>query len=200
MEKTVNYMAIFNFVAYRQVYFDHICIYFGLEYWRNIMKITPESDLQYILDHANEGDVLELAEGTYRIKCKIHTPHLTIRGAGADRTRIVWDDYAKKIASDGKEFNTFRTWTVAVVSDHVTMEDLSIINDAGHPELKGQEVALTVYGDDFRMNRCRLTSTQDTIFVGPLPDDLIERYNGFLTDDLRADKYCRQYLWELPCQ
>jgi len=193
MEKTVNYMAIFNFVAYRQVYFDHICIYFGWEYWRNIMKITTESDLQYILDHANEGDVLELAEGTYRIKCKIHTPHLTIRGAGADRTRIVWDDYAKKIASDGKEFNTFRTWTVAVVSDHVTMEDLSIINDAGHPELKGQEVALTVYGDDFRMNRCRLTSTQDTIFVGPLPDDLIERYNGFLTDDLRADKYCRQY-------
>ena len=73
------------------------------------------------------------------------------------------------------------------------MEDLCIINDAGHPEVKGQEVALTVYGDDFHMNRCRLTSTQDTLFVGPLPKDLIERYDGFLTDDLRQDKYCRQY-------
>ncbi|MDO4192780.1 MAG: pectinesterase family protein [Erysipelotrichaceae bacterium] len=133
------------------------------------MRITNDSDLQEVLNQTNEGDVLELAEGTYRIKCKIHTPGLTIRGAGADRTKIVWDDYAKKIASDGKEFNTFRTWTVAVVSDHVTIEDLTIINDAGHPELKGQEVALTVYGDDFRMNRCLLTSTLDTVFLGPAP-------------------------------
>ncbi len=155
--------------------------------------ITDEKNLQNLLADAHEGDIIELPEGTYRIKCKISTSNLTIRGAGSDRTTIIWDDYAKKIADDGKEFNTFRTWTVAVVSDHVTMEDLCIVNDAGSPETKGQEVALTVYGDDFHMNRCRLVSTQDTLFVGPLPDDLIERYDGFLTDDLRQDKYCRQY-------
>ena len=146
-----------------------------------------------MLENAHEGDVITLPEGIFRCKCKISTFHLTIRGAGMNKTKIIWDDYANKIAEDGKEFNTFRTWTTAVVSDHVTMEDLCIVNDARNPEIKGQEVALTVYGDDFHMNRCRLVSTQDTLFLGPLPDDLIERYDGFLTDDLRQNKYCRQY-------
>ena len=35
------------------------------------------------------------------------------------------------------------------------------------------------------MKNCTLTSTQDTLFVGPLPPDLIERYEGFLPDELR---------------
>ncbi len=157
------------------------------------MRVTPQENLQEVFDQLQEGDTLELSEGTFRIKCKIHTPHVTIRGAGMDKTVIVWDDYANKIAPDGKEFNTFRTWTMAVVSDHVTIEDLAIVNDALHPEVKGQEVALTVYGDDFHMNRCLLSSTQDTLFAGPLPDDLILRYKGFLTDDLRQEKYCHQY-------
>ena len=42
------------------------------------------------------------------------------------------------------------------------------------------------------MERCRLSSTQDTLFLGPLPADLIKRYNGFLPDNLRRDKPCRQ--------
>jgi pectinesterase len=156
------------------------------------MNISRVDDLQNAIDHAAPGTEIRLAAGVYRIKLKISTPSLTIRGEGMDRTVIIWDDYALKTAPDGKEFNTFRTWTAAVVSDHVTMEDLAIVNDAGHPEIKGQEVALTVYGDDFHMRNCRLTSTQDTLFLGPLPDDLIERYDGFLTDDLRQKKYCRQ--------
>ena len=68
-----------------------------------------------------------------------------------------------------------------------------MVNDALHPETKGQEVALTVYADDFHMKNCRLTSTQDTLFLGPLPGDLIERYDGFLPDHLRRDMRCRQY-------
>ena len=43
------------------------------------------------------------------------------------------------------------------------------------------------------MRNCRLTSTQDTMFLGPLPADLIERYDGFLPDHLRRDMRCRQY-------
>ena len=42
-------------------------------------------------------------------------------------------------------------------ADGVQMEHLSIVNDARSPEKKGQEVALTVYGDDFQMENCRLT-------------------------------------------
>ena len=152
----------------------------------------PGDNLQDVFDRAKPGEEIRLAEGEYRAKTTIFTPGLTLTGAGADRTRIVWDDYAKKPDEQGREFNTFRTWTLAVCADGVTMRDLSIVNDALRPEVKGQEVALTVYGDGFAMERCRLTSTQDTLFLGPLPKDLIERYDGFLPDWLRRDKPCSQ--------
>ncbi|MDE7262869.1 MAG: pectin esterase [Oscillospiraceae bacterium] len=157
-----------------------------------MIHTDPSGDLQAVFDRAQPGDVIQLAEGDYRVKSTIFTPDLTLVGAGADRTRILWDDYAKKLDSKGVEYNTFRTWTLAVCADGVTMRDLSIVNDSLHPEEKGQEVALTVYGDGFTMERCRLTSTQDTLFLGPLPPDLIERYDGFLPPHLRRDKPCRQ--------
>ena len=153
-----------------------------------MIDVGPNGNLQKILDMAPPGETVRLSEGEYRCKTTVFTPGLTLCGAGADRTRIVWDDYAKKLDADGVEYNTFRTWTMAVCADGVTMRDLSIVNDALHPEIKGQEVALTVYGDGFTMERCRLTSTQDTLFLGPLPHDLIERYDGFLPDHLRRDK------------
>ncbi len=157
-----------------------------------LMMLTPADDLQKALDAASPGDVLELSAGEYRQKVLLTTPGVKLRGAGADRTRICWDDYAKKLDDQGREYNTFRTWTVAVCADGVIMEDLSIVNDALRPEDKGQEVALSVYGDDFSMSRCALSSTQDTLFLGPLPKDLIARYDGFLPDPLRRDVLCAQ--------
>jgi len=154
--------------------------------------ICPQDDLQAALDAAAPGQRIELGPGRFRCKLTINVPGLTIVGRGADQTKIVWDDYAKKIDSLGREYNTFRTWTVAVCADGVSMSGLSIVNDALRPEEKGQEVALTVYGDDFSMERCALSSTQDTLFLGPLPRDLIQRYDGFLPDPLRRDIPCRQ--------
>ena len=154
--------------------------------------VDPDQNLQEIWDRARPGEEIRLAAGEYRVKSVIFTDGLTITGEGADKTRIVWDDYAKKLDERGVEYNTFRTWTLAVCADGVTMRDLSVVNDALRPEVNGQEVALTVYGDAFTMERCRLTSTQDTLFLGPLPVDLIERYEGFLPDHLRRDRPCRQ--------
>lgn len=157
-----------------------------------MIRLTAQDDLQKALDAASPGDVITLDSGDYRQKVMLTTPHLTIKGAGAGKTRILWDDYAQKLDSQGREYNTFRTWTLAVCADGVRMEDLSVVNDALRPEEKGQEVALTVYGDDFTMERCALSSTQDTLFLGPLPRDLIERYDGFLPGLLRRDVTCRQ--------
>lgn len=156
------------------------------------MELTPQDDLQKCLDAAQPGQTIRLASGDYRCKLMLTTPGITIRGAGAGQTRILWDDYAKKLDERGREYNTFRTWTVAVCAEGVTMRDLSIVNDALRPEEKGQEVALTVYADGFSMEDCVLSSTQDTLFLGPLPADLIARYDGFLPDPLRRDMPCRQ--------
>lgn len=147
--------------------------------------VSPGDNLQAVLDAASPGDEVVLAPGTYRCKTLIRTPGLTILGAGAEKTRLVWGDYARMRDALGAEWNTFRTYTMAVCADGVTIRDVSILNDALAPERKGQEVALSVLGTDFLMSGCTLTSTQDTLFSGPLPDDLIGRYEGFLLDDLR---------------
>lgn len=149
--------------------------------------VTPDDRLQKIFDQAASGSVIHLAPGVYRQKVVIRTPKLTILGSGAGKTRIVFDDYARKRGEDGFEYITFRSYTMAVCADGVQMRDLSIMNDAGQPEVKGQQVALSVLGSDFSMKDCTLTSTQDTLFLGPLPPDLIERYEGFLADELRRD-------------
>lgn len=149
------------------------------------ISVTPQDDLQAVFDGAEENSVIQLSKGVYRQKAVIRVPGLTVIGAGAGKTTLIYDDYAKKTDELGREYNTFRTYTLAVCADHVTLKDLSVVNDALHPERKGQEVALSVLGSGFRMEDCVLTSTQDTLFVGPLPPDLIERYDGFLRDELR---------------
>lgn len=147
--------------------------------------VSPGEDLQKVFDQAPENSSIRLLPGDYRQKVIVRTKGLTIIGSGADCTRIVWDDYAKKRDQLGAEWNTFRTYTLAVLADGVTIRDLTVENDALAPEIKGQEVALSVVADDFLMENCLLRSTQDTLFLGPLPSDLIGRYEGFLLDGLR---------------
>lgn len=156
-----------------------------------MIRVTPNDDLQTVFDTAPAGATVFLESGIYRQKVMIRTPELTIIGSGWD-TVIVWDDHAKKPHPIGWEYNTFRTFTLAVCADGVTMKNLTIANDALQPEVKGQEVALSVVADRFRMENCRLVSTQDTLFLGPLPSDLIGRYEGFLLDPLRRGGTMRQ--------
>lgn len=157
-----------------------------------MIAATPSDNLQEIFDKAHPGDVIRLAEGIYRTKAEIFTPGLTLLGAGAERTRIIWDDFAKQRDIRGMDYKPFRTWTLAVCADGVTMKNLSIINDTQCPGRKGQEIALTVYADDFTMEFCRLASTRNTLFLGPLPPDLIKRYDSFLPNRLRQYKSCSQ--------
>lgn len=147
--------------------------------------ITPDENLQSVFDRAQPGDTIRLSPGVYRQKAVIRTPGLTLQGSGAEKTRLVWDDYARKRNPEGFEYLTFRTYTLAVCADGVSLEDLAVINDSGKPEIRGQQIALSVLGNDFAMTRCRLSSTQDTLFSGPLPPDLIERYDSLFSPELR---------------
>ena len=150
------------------------------EWYLNCME-----SLQDVCDTAPEGTIIHLPIGTFRQKLTIRTPNLTLIGAGADKTRIVFDDCARKYDVVGRPLGTFRSFTVAVTAAHVAMRDLTIENDAGAPQQNGQQVALSVYGDAFEMIRCALISTQDTLFLGPLPPDLRLRYRDLLPESLR---------------
>ncbi len=156
------------------------------------ITVTPSDNLSEILGAVEPHTRILLSEGVYRQKLEITVPYLELVGAGADKTAIIYDDYAKKLDEQGREYNTFRTYTAAVTAPHIRFKSLTVENDSLKPEDKGQEVALTVYADDFSAEDCRFVSTQDTIFCGPLPPDLIIRYDGFLKDELRAKGYSKQ--------
>ena len=76
---------------------------------RTEIHADPSRPLQDILDMLPPGATVTLAPGIYRQKLQIRTPGLTLVGAGADQTRLVYDDYAQKVHPDGREYNTFRT-------------------------------------------------------------------------------------------
>lgn len=150
-------------------------------------------NLQTVFNSLRPHDTLMLPPGIFRQKLEITVPDVTIIGAGADKTAIVYGDYAKMTDCNGQEITTFKTQTLAICADGVTIKDLSVINDAESPEIKGQEVALYVTADRFTAIGCTFTSTQDTLFCAPLPDDLVLRYDGFLADHLRfREGQCRQ--------
>lgn len=149
------------------------------------IRVTPKDKLSEVIKNAAPFTRIFLENGVYREKIEIRTPNIELVGESAENTVIVFNDYAKKPDEYGREYNTFRTYTMAVTAPNVSLKSLTVENDALFPETKGQEVALTVYADNFSASDCRFISTQDTVFCGPLPDDLIERYDGFLKDELR---------------
>lgn len=157
-----------------------------------VISLTPDDSISEVLKTVKPHSCIVLAPGVYREKIEISVPDIEITGHASEDTKIVWDDYATKLDENGNELITFRTYTIAVLAPRVTFRNLTVENDALSPEIKGQEVALTVYADGFLAEDCRFISTQDTVFCGPLPPDLIERYDGLLKDALRTGEYQRQ--------
>lgn len=114
-----------------------------------------------------------VAPGEYREQVEIRRPHVTLEGETADSVRIVGGLGAKMPSEDGSgqdgRLGTFRTYTVLVDADDVTLAGLTIENDAGDGREVGQAIALYADGDRLVVDACCITGRQDTLFLGPLP-------------------------------
>lgn len=148
----------------------------------NIITLSPKDDVQAILDGLDRPATIYLKKGVYRNKLCVRRNDVTIIGEERETTVLSYDDYAKKAHPDGREYNTFRTYTVCVTGERVTLKNLTVENANTAPETVGQCVALSVNARRFRATDVDLKSTQDTLFTAPFPDDLVVRYSG-LTDD-----------------
>ena len=123
---------------------------------------------------------LHLNPGHYHQKLFLYHQSLTLIGSSQDDTIISYDDYSYKMHEDGLLYNTFRTSTVTVFGKNVTFKNLTIVNTSGYGPTIGQAIALSIYGTQFKAINCRILGHQDTLFIGPLPKDLTERYAHFL--------------------
>ena len=142
------------------------------------LHLTPQNDLQKEINCSN-ADIVYLEKGVYNQKVEILRDNVTIIGDGP-LTRITFSDYARKIHTDGQEYNTFRTYTLCIVGNNVKLENFTVENSNTDPATVGQCVALSVHGNKFSAVNMHLVSTQDTLFLSPFPDDLVVRYRGFI--------------------
>ncbi len=146
----------------------------------NIVRLSPKDNLQHFLDKISGPTVIYLQKGLYKQKIEIKSDDVTLIGEDRETTVISYDDYARKIHTDGKEYNTFRTYTVCVTGERVRFENLTVENSNTNPKEVGQCVALSVNAKAFSAQNVTLRSTQDTLFLYPFPDDLVVRYRGFI--------------------
>ncbi len=129
---------------------------------------------------SNEEKIIYIEEGIYNEKIIISVDNIKIIGKG--KVIFIYNDYAKKVHEDGRDYNTFRTQTFQVLSNNVTLENITIENKS-IAKVHGQAIALSVLGNHFKAINCNLISEQDTLFLGPLPDDLKIRYTKFLKNE-----------------
>ena len=132
--------------------------------------------LQAAVDAAQEGDTLILRPGVYRERVVVHKDDLRIVGeAGA---MLTGSGCAKDIGPDGTEKGTFLSATLLVLGSGVTVENLTVRNDAGDGREVGQAVAVYAAGDRGVWRNCRLIAHQDTLFCGPVMPKVLAETGG----------------------
>ena len=118
---------------------------------------------------------------------------MTIIGQSKENTIITNHDYFHKIMHDYNECNTFRSYTVYVGGNNVKFSNLTIENSSSPSTRYGQAVSLHVDGDKFVCENVYIKSAQDTLFSGPLPNDLIIRHKNFLEKEFLKNHLSRQH-------
>ncbi|MEA5259080.1 pectinesterase family protein [Arcicella aquatica] len=121
-------------------------------------------DFRYIQDAIDAVRVYLPNQITIRIKKGIYKEKVTIPSTlsniaiiGEDSTVISYNDFSGK----GK-METFDSYTLRVLGNDITLENLIIENTAGRV---GQAVALHIEGDRCVIKKCSFLGNQDTIFA-----------------------------------
>ncbi len=137
------------------------------------------------LKNCQSGDILMLEDSSYYEKVIVDKEGISIIG---NNSTIYYDDYAEKIHKDGRPYITFRTYSMLIKANNVTLKNLVIKNVSGYGKSIGQAVALSIYADNIHLINCKLSAYQDTLFIGPFSKDLEERYVDLLPIEERISE------------
>ena len=110
--------------------------------------------------------VILVKSGTYKEKVVIPSwlDNIEILGEDVNTTVITYDDHANiRLESIGKGMGTFRTYTVKVEGNDITLKNITIENNSAR---LGQAVALHTEGDRLKVVGWRLLGHQDTVYTG----------------------------------
>ena len=110
--------------------------------------------------------VIFVKRGTYKEKLVLPQwlQNIEICGEDRDQTIITYDDHANiKTADRPGGMGTFRTFTLKIQGNAITLKNITIENNAAR---LGQAVALHTEGDRLLFVNCRFLGHQDTIYTG----------------------------------
>ncbi len=128
--------------------------------------------LKYCETLEESGRIIDL-NGTV-IKCQLEIPVTGVRL----KNGVIENDYgAYEMMEDGFKRGTFRSYTLYISADRVSLENMVIRNTSGYHN--GQAIALMVDGDEFTAEHSVISSYQDTLFIAPLPEHEYEA-RGFV--------------------
>ncbi|MCD7855071.1 MAG: pectinesterase family protein [Clostridiales bacterium] len=115
-----------------------------------------------------------IKEGTYREKIFIDKPNIRLTGEDREKVQLVFGDYAMMERENGYPIGTFETATLRVgeSGEGFSMENMTVVNDAGEGNVVGQAVALYLDCDKAYIHNCRLSARQDTLLCAPIPSDI----------------------------
>ena len=130
------------------------------------------TSLQAAVDAAAPGDTLILRPGVYRERVVIHRDDLRLEAD--DGAVLTGSGCAKDRYPDGTEKGTFLSATLLVLGKNVTVENLTVRNDAGDGRDVGQAVAVYAAGDRGLWRNCRFIAHQDTLFCGPVMQKVLD--------------------------
>lgn len=120
---------------------------------------TVQEAINALPSSSKETTVIYIKAGIYKEKVVVPADKQNIHFIGEDakNTIITWDDYSGK-----GDINTFTSYTLKIMGNHILMENLTIENSEG---LRGQAVALDVEGDQCVFKNCRIVGNQDTLYA-----------------------------------
>lgn len=103
--------------------------------------------------------IIFVKNGIYKEKIMIpeHVCNVKIQGEDKDKTIITYNDHAKI-----NNMGTFRTYTLQIRGNDITLENLTIENNA---ERIAQAVSLHTEGDRIWLKNCKLLGNQDTYYA-----------------------------------
>ncbi len=119
--------------------------------------------------------VIYVKKGIYKEKLIIPSwlQNIEICGEDVEKTIITYDDHANiprqiptlhgALQSPSKPMGTFRTYTLKIEGNDITLKNITIENNAAR---LGQAVALHTEGDRLIFVGCRFLGHQDTIYTG----------------------------------
>ncbi len=110
--------------------------------------------------------VIYVKRGIYKEKLILPQwlQNIEICGEDRDATIITYDDHANiKTAERPNGIGTFRTYTLKIEGNDITLKNITIENNAAR---LGQAVALHTEGDRLRFVNCRFLGHQDTVYTG----------------------------------